>query len=186
MERDWRKKGLAEMLGGFGLVTVGAGSVLAASLTGQNVILFAAFGHALVIAVLGTVLGPISGGQISPAVSLGLIVTRRQKVDIGIVIIAFQLIGSIIGGFFLLWLYPISPNSVGAVNHLATPALKSVPSFTIDPLKGVVVEGLMTFLLVFVVFATAIDSRGTAKTLGAFPIGFAVGIDWLFGGALTG
>ena len=47
MERDWWKKGLAEMLGGFGLVTVGAGSVLAASLTGQNVILFAAFGHTL-------------------------------------------------------------------------------------------------------------------------------------------
>src|SRR5438094_9946457 len=44
----------------------------------------------------------------------------------------------------------------------------------------------MTFLVVFVVFATAIDPRGAAKTLGAIPIGLTVGVDWLFGGYFTG
>src|SRR2546422_7543202 len=47
-------------------------------------------------------------------------------------------------------------------------------------------ELLMTFLVVFVVFATAIDPRGAAKTLGAIPIGLTVGVDWLFGGYFTG
>src|SRR5256712_4241899 len=102
------------MLGAFGLVTVGAGSVLAAASSGQPIVLFASFAHAFVIAVMGTALGPISGGQISPAVSLGLIVTRRQKADIGLVIIAFQLLGSLLGGLLLLSLYPLSANSLGS------------------------------------------------------------------------
>ncbi|TLZ52574.1 MAG: aquaporin [Methanobacteriota archaeon] len=174
------------MLGAFGLVTVGAGSVLAAASTGQPIVLFAAFGHAFVIAVMGTALGPISGGQISPAVSLGLIVTRRQKADIGAVIIAFQLLGSLIGGALLLWLYPTMPGSIGARFHLATPALTANGNVTVSALQGFALETLMTFFLVFVVFATAIDPRGTAKTLGAIPIGLTVGVDWLLGGALTG
>ena len=186
MERDWWKKALAEMLGGFALVTVGAGSVLAAASSGQPVILFAAFAHAFVIAVMGTALGPISGGQISPAVSLGLIVTRRQKADIGLVIIFFQLLGSLLGGILLFSLYPLSANSVGEQFHLATPALLSNSRVSIGAGQGILIEGIMTFFLVFVVFATAIDSRGAAKTLGALPIGLTVGIDWFFGGALTG
>ena len=178
MESGWWKKGLAEMLGGFALVVVGAGSVLAAKTNDQPILLYATFGHALVIAVMGTALGPISGGQISPAVTLGLIATRRLKADLGAVIIAFQLLGGVIGGFFLLWLYPKEVSTI----HLATPAVAA----SITPLQAAVIELLMTFFLVFVVFATAIDSRGAAKTLGAIPIGFTVGIDWLFGGGFTG
>ena len=174
MEADWWRKGVGELIGAFGLVVVGAGSVLASN--GDQ--LYAAFGHAFVIAVMGTALGPISGGQISPAVTLGLVVTRHQKADIGAVIIAFQLLGSLLGGFVLRWLYP---GQVSTGFRLATPAVTSL-----TPEGGMLLELLMTFLLVFVVFATAIDSRGAAKTLGAIPIGLTVGIDWLFGGGFTG
>jgi len=175
MEAGWWKKGLAEMLGAFGLVTVGAGSVLA----NNGDLVFAALAHASVIFVMGTALGPISGGQISPAVTLGLIVTRKVKADLGAVIIAFQLLGSILGGFLLAWLYP---TQVLSGFRLATPAV--APS--ISPGQAAFVELLMTFLLVFVVFATAIDPRGAAKTLGAIPIGLTVGIDWFLGGGFTG
>ncbi len=167
------------MLGAFGLVVVGAGSVLAATAGNQPVILFAAFGHAFVVAVMGTALGAISGGQISPAVTLGLMATRRIKADLGVVIIIFQLIGSILGGLVLLSLWPAQS---AAPLHLATPAVNSA----ITPVQGALLEALMTFFLVFVVFATVIDSRGAAKTLGAVPIGLTVGIDWLFGGYFTG
>ena len=51
---------------------------------------------------------------------------------------------------------------------------------------ALLVEIVLTFALVFVVFATAIDPRGAAKTLGAFPIGLTVGIDWFLGGGFTG
>ena len=172
MEAGWWKKALAEMLGGFALVAVGAGSVLASN----GDLLTATLGHAFVIAVFGTALGPISGGQISPAVTLGLMATRRIKADLGIVIVVFQLVGSVLAGFLLLWLYPARPLS------LATPAVAG----SISAVQGMVLEGLMTFFLVFVVFATAVDPRGAAKTLGAIPIGLTVGIDWFLGGALTG
>jgi MIP family channel proteins len=178
MEEGWWRKAIGELIGAFALVVGGAGSVLAASAAGQPVLLFAAFGHAFVIAVMGTALGPISGGQISPAVTLGLIVTRRQRPDTGAAIIVFQLLGSLLGGFVLRWLYP---GEVSSALHLATPAVN-----VITPAAGMLLEILMTFLLVFVVFATAIDSRGAAKTLGAIPIGLTVGVDWLFGGYFTG
>jgi MIP family channel proteins len=178
MEEGWWRKAVGELIGAFALVVGGAGSVLAASAADQPVLLFAAFGHAFVIAVMGTALGPISGGQISPAVTLGLIVTRRQRPDTGAAIIVFQLLGSLLGGFVLRWLYP---GEVSSPLHLATPAVN-----VITPAAGMLLELLMTFLLVFVVFATAIDSRGAAKTLGAIPIGLAVGVDWLFGGYFTG
>jgi len=179
MEAGWGKKVLGEGLGAFALVVVGAGSVLAASMKGADVLLYATLGHAFVIAVMATALGPISGGQITPAVTLGLIATRRIKADLGVAIIIFQLIGSIVGGVLLWWLYP---SEVSSGLRLATPAVN--PSIT--PLQATVVEIVITFFLVFVVFATAIDARGAGKTLAAFPIGFTVGIGWFFGGALTG
>ncbi len=188
MDKDWWKKALGEMLGAFALVVVGAGSVLAAKnalgLQGSPVLvlLYAALAHGLVIAVFATALGPISGGQISPAVTFGLWVARRQKADLSAVIIAFQLVGSVLGGFLLLAFYPLTPvSNVGAAIHLGTPALSGV-----GPVQGALLELVMTFFLVFVVFATAVDPRGAAKTLGGIAIGLTVGIDWFFGGAFTG
>jgi len=174
MEDGWWRKGIGELIGAFTLVVGGAGSVLASN--GNQ--FYAAFGHAFSIAVMGTALGPLSGGQISPAVTLGLIVTRHQRADTGAVIIAFQLIGSLLGGFLLRWMYPAQ---ITEGLRLATPAVNGI-----TPEGGMLLELVMTFLVVFVVFATAIDSRGAAKTLGAIPIGLTVGIDWLFGGGFTG
>ncbi|HLB68733.1 MAG TPA: aquaporin [Thermoplasmata archaeon] len=179
MEAGWGRKVLGEAIGAFALVVVGAGSVLAANAAGSDVLVYATLGHAFVIAVMATALGPISGGQITPAVTLGLIATRRIKADLGAAIIIFQLIGSVIGGLLLSWLYPAQ---VSSGLRLATPAVNTA----ITPLQATVVEIVITFFLVFVVFATAIDARAAGKSLGAFPIGFTVGIGWFFGGALTG
>ena len=44
----------------------------------------------------------------------------------------------------------------------------------------------MTFFLVFVVFATAVDPRGAFKYVAGFAIGLTVGVDILVGGPLTG
>src|SRR5207245_9086086 len=101
MEDGWWRKGVGEMIGGFGLVVGGAGSDLAATAANQPVVLFAAFGHAFTSAVMATALGPISGGAISPAVTLGLIVTRHQRPDTGAVVVAFQVRGRECGGQLL-------------------------------------------------------------------------------------
>ena len=44
----------------------------------------------------------------------------------------------------------------------------------------------MTFFLVFVVFATAVDSKGAFNKIGGFAIGLTITMDILFGGPFTG
>ena len=73
------------------------------------------------------------------------------------------------------------PATRAAVN-LGTPSLAS----GVTLFQGIVVEVLLTFFLVFTVFATAIDDRGAFKMVGGFAIGMVVTFDILAGGALTG
>jgi glycerol uptake facilitator-like aquaporin len=60
------------------------------------------------------------------------------------------------------------------------------PQLAVDlsPLQGVLVEAILTFFLVFVVFGTAVDQR--APRLAGLIIGATVTLDILFGGPLTG
>jgi glycerol uptake facilitator-like aquaporin len=64
---------------------------------------------------------------------------------------------------------------------LGTPAL----GFGVSQGTGIVVEAILTFFLVFVVFGTAVDPRGPRAAGGLF-IGLAIAMDILIGGPLTG
>jgi glycerol uptake facilitator-like aquaporin len=48
------------------------------------------------------------------------------------------------------------------------------------------VEAILTFFLVIVVFATAIDERGAFRQIAGLAIGFTITFDILMGGVLTG
>lgn len=179
MEPGWWKQALAEAIGAFALVFVGAGSVAAtANLGGQEALVTRALAHGVVIMVMASALAHISGGQISPAVTFGLWVGRKIKADLAAVIIVAQLVGSVVAGFLLLAIYPLKDGGLG------TPGLG--PAIANSPGMGVVVETVLTFLLVFVVFATAVDPRGAAKQISALAIGLTVAMDWFVGGNLTG
>src|ERR1041385_5528817 len=52
--------------------------------------------------------------------------------------------------------------------------------------EAAVLEGVMTFFLVFVVFATAVDPRGTFKSIAGLAIGLTITMDIFLGGPLTG
>jgi aquaporin TIP len=49
-----------------------------------------------------------------------------------------------------------------------------------------VIEGVLTFFLVWVVFATAADPGGTFKSIAGLAIGLTITLDILMGGSLTG
>ena len=51
---------------------------------------------------------------------------------------------------------------------------------------GIALEAVMTFLLVFVVFATAVDAKGAFNKIAGFAIGLTITMDILFGGPFTG
>ena len=49
-----------------------------------------------------------------------------------------------------------------------------------------VLEAILTFFLVWVVFATAVDPRGAFKSIAGLAIGLTITLDILAGGPLTG
>ena len=74
------------------------------------------------------------------------------------------------------------PTSLESQSHLGVPALGG----GIGAGQGVVVEAVLTFFLVWVVFGTAVDPRGTFKQVAGLAIGLTITIDVLMGGVLTG
>ena len=56
----------------------------------------------------------------------------------------------------------------------------------ISPSAGFVLEAVLTFFLVWVVFATAADPRGAFTVIAGFAIGLTIAADILIGGPLTG
>jgi glycerol uptake facilitator-like aquaporin len=58
------------------------------------------------------------------------------------------------------------------------------PDFT--RLHAMLLESVMTFFLVFVVFATFVDARGALSRTSSFAVGLTVTVGVLFGGPFTG
>jgi glycerol uptake facilitator-like aquaporin len=52
--------------------------------------------------------------------------------------------------------------------------------------EGVVIELILTFFLVWVIFATAADPRGAFKSIAGLAIGLTITLDVFMGGPLTG
>jgi glycerol uptake facilitator-like aquaporin len=90
-----------------------------------------------------------------------------------------QFLGATIAALILRWIYP---DAIVDSTNLGTPALNE----QIGVAPGFVLEVVMTFFLVWVVFATAADPRGTFKSIAGFAIGLTIGADILMGGPLTG
>lgn len=174
---DVFRRSLAELIGTFALVFVGAGAVLAAGPVLSAGTLEVALAHGLVIAVMVSALSHISGGHFNPAVTLGFLITRRLSVLLAVAYWVVQFAGAALAALLLKWVYPeIQEATLGA------PALGP----GIDVGAGLVVEAVLTFLLVFVVFATLADPRGSYTAIAGLAVGFAVAFDTLAGGTLTG
>ena len=169
---------LAEFIGTFGLIFVGAGAIMTDAQTGGAVGLVGiALAHGLVLAALITAVAPVSGGHLNPAVTFGFLVTRRITPGKAAAYVISQLLGAVIAAFVLIAIY--SPEVRESVQG-GTP----VPALGVSFVTALAVEALLTFFLVFAVFGTAVDSR--APKLGGLLIGLTVTFDTLVGGPITG
>ncbi len=169
---------IAELIGTFSFVFIGAGSIIANTLThGALGLVGIALAHGLALSIMITAFAATSGGHINPAVTIAMLVTRRIAPLLGLLYIVAQLVGATLAG---LLLRAVFPQAIWQAAQLGTPNLAPGVSFG----TGVLVEAVLTFFLLLAVFGTAVDPR--APKIGGFGIGLTVLVDILMGGALTG
>lgn len=142
---------LAEMIGTSFLVFMGCGSALeGGSLEPTIVQISLTFG--LVIASVVRVIGHISGGHINPAVSISCLVTRKITLIRTLCYVASQCVGGVIGSSLLKGLTPIK--NQGTLGQ--TSVYQDLRVFP----EAMAIEGAMTFLLIFTIFACCDANRG--------------------------
>ena len=174
MEGDVLRRAVAEFVGTFTLVFAGVSSIA----VGGN-LTTVALAHGLAIAVMVSAVGHISGGHFNPAVTFAFLITRRMAPILAIVYWVTQFAAATAGA---LMVKAIFPDQLTDRAKLGSPAVASV----IGSGAAFAMEAVLTFFLVFVVFATAADPRGTFKSIAGLAIGLTITMDILAGGPLTG
>ena len=166
----------AEFIGTALFVLVGAGSVIATQ--GGAAGLAIALANGIGLAVVVTIMLPISGGHINPAVSFALWLGKQiDGWTLGKYVLA-QLLGAIVGALLLKATFPAS---AVRMTSLGTPQVSGSIGF----FNAIALEALFTFFLVSAVYGTCVSPQ--AQRVGGFAIGLVVVVCALGGGgALTG
>lgn len=176
----WRATG-AEFIATLLFIFIGAGTVVVTggliqeALTSARLVAIA-LAHGLTIALLVAATANLSGGHINPAVTFGAFIAGKISLIKGIMYVVAQLVGAIVGALLLTAIIP--PDAQG---NLGAHGLGS--GITVE--GGLIAEIILTFALVFVVFATAMDPKGLTQ-LAPLAIGFVIAVDHLFGVPVTG
>ena len=171
---------VAEFIGTFTLCFIGQGAVCAYAMVGAGNgagLLGIAVAHGLALAVMISALGAVSGAHFNPAVTFGFLLVGRQSVGSAIGYWGAQLAAAVVASFALSALIPETAWQSVRLGGIGL-------GQGISPGAGAVIELIATFLLVIVVWGTAVDPRG--PKVGGFAIGMTVVMAILFTGPLTG
>jgi aquaporin TIP len=175
---------LAEFIGTYMFVFVGAGSAVGASYAFGNSnpavgLLIAALGNGIGLGVSITATMGISGGALNPAVTIGLLAGGRLPARDVIPYIAAEVSGAILGAFTLAAVIPASwgnPVDWGAPVN----ALKGGQNLP----QAIALELVLTFFLVFVVYGAIVEAK--EPRLAGLAVGLIVLADVFIGGPFTG
>ncbi len=178
---DALKAALAEFVSMLIFVFAGEGSGMAFNKLTDNGsttpagLVAAALAHAFALFVAVSVGANISGGHVNPAVTFGAFLGGNITLLRGILYWVAQCLGSIVACLLLKF----------ATGGLETSAFSL--STGISVWNALVFEIVMTFGLVYTVYATAVDpKRGNVGIIAPIAIGFIVGANILAGGAFDG
>ncbi|CAL4966199.1 unnamed protein product [Urochloa decumbens] len=175
---DFFRGVLGELVLTFLFVFIGVGAAMTnagAKTDAGGDLTSAALGQALVVCVIATAGFHISGGHVNPAVTLSLAAAGRITLFRSALYIVAQMLGSSAACVLLRWLTGGVPTPVHAL------------AAGVGPAQGVVAEVVFTFSLLFVIYATILDSRRVLLP-GAGPLltGLLVGANSVAGAALSG
>nr|XP_057924295.1 aquaporin-4-like [Doryrhamphus excisus]XP_057924296.1 aquaporin-4-like [Doryrhamphus excisus] len=151
-----------------------SGVVTAKEKVSHQVLIALCFG--LSIATTVQCFGHISGGHINPAVTVAMMVTKKIGLVKGLLYVLAQLFGSVAGAGLLFSVTPESKRGGFGVSSVGE----------ISPGTALVVELVLTFQLVFTIFATCDSKRTDLGGSASLAIGLSVTIGHLMGIPYTG
>ena len=177
---------MAEALGTFALVLFGAGAVIVESHTGMSHmgkpdgkvgLGGIAMAHGLTVAAMIYAVGSLSGAHFNPAVSFAVWLRQKLSPPMFVGYVLAQLAGAVVAAVCLAALFPDEVTLAA----LGTPAL--APKIT--ALKGILIEGLITFVFVAVILLVTRDDN-VNRGFAGLAIGGTLVAVILFAGPLTG
>ncbi|GLJ27146.1 hypothetical protein SUGI_0532210 [Cryptomeria japonica] len=172
---------LAEFISTLLFVFAGVGSAVAydkltsdASLDPAGLVAVALC-HGLALFVAVSIAANISGGHVNPAVTFGLALGGQITILRGIFYWVAQLGGAIVACLLLKFV----TGGLSIPTHSVAASMSTI--------EGVVMEVIITFALVYTVYATAADpKKGNIGIIAPIAIGFIVGANILAAGPFSG
>nr|BAI66438.1 tonoplast intrinsic protein [Hordeum vulgare subsp. vulgare] len=135
-----------------------------------------ALAQALAAGVLVTAGFHVSGGHLNPAVTVALLARGHITAFRAVLYVVAQLLASSLACILLRCLTGGQP----------TPVPVHTLGAGIGPMQGLVMEIILTFSLLFVVYATILDPRTTVPGYGPMLTGLIVGANTIAGGNFSG
>jgi MIP family channel proteins len=172
----WTTRGrryLAEAIGVFAIVFAAGGTTITSQLWGgQTGLVGAALASGLTVMAMIYALGHICGAHFNPAVTLAFTIARRFPVIEVPGYIGAQLLGASLAAATLKGLF-------GNVARLGA----TVPAGSAQ--QSLILEGIISFFLMFVIISVATDSRAVGQAA-AIAIGVTVAVAILIAGPVSG
>lgn len=163
----------AEAVGTFALVFAGTGAVVINDVSGGAVThVGVAVTFGLVVMTMIYAVGDVSGAHLNPAVTCGFWLARRLPGRLVLPYVASQVVGAL-GASGLLRLMFWNHATLGPT----TPAGPVMQSF--------VLEGVLTFMLMFVILSIAVGPKEKGLTAG-IAVGGVIGFEAMFAGPISG
>lgn len=174
---------LAELLGTFILVFIGALAVLVTNNPGNVgtlAVLIPALAHGLVLVGLIHMFGHHSGAQFNPAVTAALVVGGKLTIAEAVQNWIAQIVGALVAGFLVVAV----ANGTGIAEYAGVAGETTGVLTSNSLILAGVVELILTFILVTVVYQAAV--YGKAGNLAGVAIGFTLAACIAAAGTLTG
>ena len=167
-----RRAALAEAIGTFALVFAGTGAVVVEAQTGALGHVGVALTFGLVVMAAIYAVGEVSGAHINPAVTVAFWASGRFPGYRVVPYALAQLGGALAASALLRVLFP-EADTLGA----------TVPAGS--PTQSLVLEGVLTFLLMFVILGVAVGAKEVGLLAGV-AIGGTVAFEAMMGGPISG
>ncbi|MGE0481505.1 MAG: aquaporin [Phycisphaerae bacterium] len=200
---------VVEAVATFALCLVGGGAIMTDAMLGESGfgLLGIALAHGIVLSIGVSWAMNISGGHVNPAVTIGMLAVGRIPIGRAAGYIAAQLLGGIAAGAVLSVVLFVNAEAADRAD-VVTKTWNGTPYYDVMKLgdtpgampatavsergpyamraaqRALIIEAVITFLLMFAIFGTAVDPR--APKVGGFGIGLMVGVNILLAGPLTG